>query len=185
MKLGKVKETSAPAWSVPVRISDIPEEGRSYGLDADERTREAIARSVGVESISRLHAAFTLTRQGRDGLHVSGEITARVGQTCVVTLEPMQSDIAEPLDIAFTAAGKRAPSAVAVELSVDAAEPPEPLENGIIDLGRVAVEFLTLGIDPYPRREGVAFEAPVSERDAAEAAVAHPFAALEALKKRP
>jgi hypothetical protein len=183
MKLGKVKETSAPAWSVPVRISEIPEEGRSYRLDADERAREAIAHAMGVEAIPRLHAAFTLTRQGRDGLHVTGEITARVGQTCVVTLEPMQSDVAEPVDIAFTAAGKRAPSAFSVELSVDAAEPPEPLENGIVDLGRVAVEFLTLGIDPYPRRDGAAFEAPVSE--GAEAAVAHPFAALEALKKRP
>jgi uncharacterized metal-binding protein YceD (DUF177 family) len=170
---------------VPVRISEIPEEGRDYSLDADERTREAIAATVGVEAIPRLHAAFTLTRRGRDGLHVTGEITALVSQTCVVTLEPMQSDVSEPVDIAFTAAGKRSSSGVAVELSVDAAEPPEPLENGIVDLGRVAVEFLALGIDPYPRKEGAAFELPVSAGEAAEAAAAHPFAALQALKKSP
>jgi hypothetical protein len=166
-----------------VRISEIPEEGRSYVLDADERTRDAIAHAVAVESIPRLRAAFTLNRQGRDGLHVSGEVKALVGQTCVVTLDPMQSEVAEPVDIAFTAAGKRSSPNVAVEFSLDAADPPEPLENGIVDLGRVAVEFLALGIDSYPRKEGAAFEAPVSEADTAASAAAHPFAALQALKK--
>ena len=182
MKLGKAKEAGAPPWSVPVRISEIPEEGRSYQLDADERTRDAVARAVVVDAIPRLHAAFTLTRRGRDGLHVSGEVTALVDQACVVTLEPMQSEVAEPVDIAFTAAGSRSPPAVAVELSLDAEDPPEPLENGTVDLGHVAVEFLTLGIDPYPRKEGVAFEPPVSEANI-EAAAGHPFAALQALKK--
>jgi hypothetical protein len=58
-------------------------------------------------------------------------------------------------------------------------EPPESVMNGTIDLGALATEFLILGIDPYPRKEGVAFEAPVAGDDSA----AHPFAALAALKK--
>ncbi len=58
-------------------------------------------------------------------------------------------------------------------------EPPEPLLDGILDLGALATEFLILGLDPYPRKVGVEFVAP----EAGEAA-AHPFAALEALKNR-
>jgi hypothetical protein len=50
----------------------------------------------------------------------------------------------------------------------------------MLDLGALATEFLMLGINPYPRKPGSQFAAPVVE-DAGE----HPFAALEALKKRP
>jgi hypothetical protein len=55
------------------------------------------------------------------------------------------------------------------------------LENGTVDLGTIATEFLILGLDPYPRKEGVEFAAPQPASDPA----AHPFAALAALKKRP
>ena len=48
----------------------------------------------------------------------------------------------------------------------------------MVDLGALAIEFLILGIDPYPRKAGAQFAAPAVE-DASE----HPFAALEALKK--
>jgi hypothetical protein len=58
-------------------------------------------------------------------------------------------------------------------------EPPEPLVGGQLDLGALATEFLILGIDPYPRKPGAEFAAPKAE-DGGE----HPFAALEALKKR-
>ena len=57
-------------------------------------------------------------------------------------------------------------------------EPPEPLVDGTLDLGGLAVEFLILGIDPYPRKAGAQFSPPKAE-DAGE----HPFAALESLKK--
>jgi hypothetical protein len=59
-------------------------------------------------------------------------------------------------------------------------EPPETLLDGKLDLGAIATEFLLLGIDPYPRKPGAEF-APVKADDAS----AKPFAALEALKKRP
>ena len=48
----------------------------------------------------------------------------------------------------------------------------------MVDLGVVATEFLSLGIDPYPRKAGVEFAAPAVEDD-----TPHPFAALAALKK--
>ena len=50
----------------------------------------------------------------------------------------------------------------------------------MLDFGALATEFLILGIDPYPRKPGAQFAAPKVE-DAGE----HPFAVLEALKKRP
>jgi hypothetical protein len=60
------------------------------------------------------------------------------------------------------------------------AEPPEPLVGGVVDLGAIATEYFLLGIDPYPRKEGVVFE-PGTGPEPAES----PFAALAALKKPP
>jgi uncharacterized metal-binding protein YceD (DUF177 family) len=182
MGLKKTRPAETP-WSVPVRISEIASEGRDYSLEADDRTRAAIAAAIGIPALPRLRADFTLSRKGRDGLRVSGEVTASVGQNCVVTLEPMETNVAEAVDLVFTAEGERSPPIVAVDLSggADAPDPPEPLENGTVDLGRIAVEFLVLGIDPYPRKPDASFEPPVSEPE--KDAAAHPFAALQALKK--
>ncbi len=42
-----------------------------------------------LRTLPRLEATFDLVRRGRDGLHVTGRVTATVGQTCVITLEPL------------------------------------------------------------------------------------------------
>jgi hypothetical protein len=57
-------------------------------------------------------------------------------------------------------------------------DPPEPIVNGMIDLGRVATDALFLGIDPYPRKPDAVFDQPEVAADAED----HPFAALKALK---
>ena len=43
-------------------------------------------------------------------------------------------------------------------------DPPEPIVNGVIDLGRLATDALFLGIDPYPRKPDAVFEPPVGAR---------------------
>jgi hypothetical protein len=101
-----------------------------------------------------------------------------VRQTCVVTLEPLVNEIREPIDLTFVPGD--AASTPAREEDLGAHEPPERLIDGGVDLGAIAAEFLILGIDPYPRREGAVFTAPEKSDDAAD----HPFAALAELKKR-
>jgi uncharacterized metal-binding protein YceD (DUF177 family) len=105
---------------------------------------------------------------------VAGQVSAHLGQTCVVTLEPIESDLTESIDLVFAPAAQAQPEDLKLE-----EEPPELLVDGKIDLGAIATEFLLLGIDPYPRKTGAEF-APIKVDDAG----AHPFAALDALKKR-
>jgi uncharacterized metal-binding protein YceD (DUF177 family) len=131
-----------------------------------------------VRDLPRLSAVFDLTRQG-SGVHVSGQVSARVGQTCVVTLEPIESAVEEAVDLAFApASGTQSEPKTARKRSHGGDEPPEPLVNGMLDLGALATEFLILGIDPYPRKPGAQFVPPKAE-DAGE----QPFAALQTLKK--
>jgi uncharacterized metal-binding protein YceD (DUF177 family) len=163
-------------WSVRLDESDVPETGRHIDLVADPETRAAVAELAGVAGVPRLAAEFDVTRYGRGGLRVVGRVAATVEQTCVVTLEPIESVIDEPIDLVFVPAS--APSsedAAEVEMASDA---PDELVDGAVDLGAIATEFLILGIDPYARKPDAVFEAPAVGDDSN-----HPFEALAALKK--
>jgi uncharacterized metal-binding protein YceD (DUF177 family) len=158
-------------WSVPLAVDDVPEGGLHLELEAPASVRAELAKLAGLRDLGKLSAVFDVSRKGA-GLHVSGAVSAKIGQTCVVTLEPMENSVEERIDLLF------APAAAGAEAHADQ-EPPEPLVGGAIDLGALATEFLLLGIDPYPRKPGAEFAPPKGE-DAGE----RPFAALASLKQR-
>ena len=173
------RAASEQPWSVPVAVHDVPATGRHFVLEADEQTRAAIAKLAGLRSLPRLEARFEVVPRGRDGLHVTGSISATVGQVCVVTLEPIDSEVEEEIDLAF--APPVAPTIVdeeGAQVEVTPVDAPEPLTGGSIDLGAIASEFLLLSIDPYPRKPDAVFEPPAAGAD-----TGGPFAALAALKK--
>ena len=64
-------------------------------------------------------------------------------------------------------------------VEIDGEDPPDPIVDGKIDLGALAAEFFALGLDPYPRKPGVAFDAARRGRGRDS-----PFAALAKPKKR-
>ena len=178
------KAASKIPWSLPVRRDDVPEAGLHRDLVADEATRAAVAAVAGAKALPRLQASFDLTRQG-SGLKLQGEVVATVAQTCVVTLEPMTSDVRESIDLVFVPAeaeplpeADQTPDAI----DPDAPDGPELLVNGTVDLGVVATEFLLLGIDPYPRKPGAQFAPPEGP---GEDSAGNPFAVLAKLKPEP
>ena len=170
-------EKAGIPWSVPVAMEDIPDTGMHMAIEASAETREAVAKLAALRDLSRLAAEFDLTRQGA-GVHVSGRVMAKVGQTCVVTLEPVDNDIDETVELVFVPGSAPGADEMQFQAAADESET-ETLLDGRIDLGALATEFLVLGIDPYPRKAGAEFATPTVE-DAGE----RPFAALEALKKR-
>jgi hypothetical protein len=167
-------------WSATIRLDEISETGRHVELEAGEAVRAALAKPVGVDAVDRLVARFDLTRRGRDRLHVSGTVDGTVRQTCVVTLDPLVNEVAEAVDVDFEPL--RGPVGKTAAIDVNAAssdDDVEPLIGNTVDLGLLATEFFILGIDPYPRKPGVAFDAPKTAPDPAS----HPFAGLAALQK--
>jgi len=164
-------------WSVPVAVEDIPETGLHLEIDAPADARAGLAALAGLRDLARLSAVFDLTRRGA-GVHVAGRVSARVGQTCVVTLEPIENDIEETVDLEYAPALVESAQIHAKDVKADE-EPPELLTDGKVDVGAIATEFLLLGIDPYPRKAGAEFASVKADEGSAR-----PFAALEALKKR-
>ena len=156
-------------------IAEVPETGREFDLAADEQARDALARALGLRALPRLTARFAVNRSGPGGLHVAGEVSATVGQTCVVSLEPLESEVVELVNLVFQpphAAGAR--WKVAGEEGLGSDEGPEIIQRGVVDLGVVATEFLILGIDSYPRKAGAVFAAPAaSAREPADHRLRH------------
>ena len=169
-------------WSVPLAVQTVPPEGQQLHLAADASARARVASLAGVPEVERLEADVAVVPHGTDGMHVTGRVSARVGQTCVVTLEPMQTEIDEAIDILYLRNLPEMPPAADddQEHGTLGDERIEVLVGDSIDLGAIATEFLILGINPYPRKPGAEFTPPAADEPSS-----HPFAALSALKKAP
>ena len=175
----------ADPWSVPVAVAHIPDTGLHRDIEAGRVAREAMAEVAGLREILSASASLDVTPKSAGRFHVAGHVRARIGQTCVVTLDPIENDIDEPIDLIF-APPEQIPQLAdlvdeAAESDLEIPDPPEPIVNGVIDLGRLATDALFLAIDPYPRRPDAVFEPPV----VAAAPEDHPFAALKALQLDP
>lgn len=178
------RQDKTDPWRSLVVVSQIPERGLHRELDANEAQRNAIAEAAGLRGVLSAHATFDVTA-GKDGrFYVTGRVRARIEQTCVVTLDPIENDIDEPIDLIF-APPEQIPQladlADDAEADNNEADSPEPIINGVIDLGRLAADALFLGIDPYPRKPNAVFAHEVTPPDPED----HPFAALKALKTKP
>jgi uncharacterized metal-binding protein YceD (DUF177 family) len=172
----------ADPWRVPVTVAQIPDAGLHRDIEADSAARQIMAEMAGLREILSANASLDVTPREGGRFHVGGHVRARVGQTCVVTLDPVLNDIDEPVDLIF-APPEQIPQLSdlvdeAAESDVEIPDPPEPIVNGVIDLGRIATDALFLGIDPYPRRPGAVFEPAAVAADPED----HPFAGLKALK---
>jgi uncharacterized metal-binding protein YceD (DUF177 family) len=176
---------SSHPWSFPVLVAQLPEAGLHQVLETTPAQRSLLAQAAGVNAMLKAEASFDVRAEAGGRVHVTGTVRARVEQTCVVSLDPVENDVDEPIDVTFAPADQIASSAKSVQKEqgddAEIPDPPEPIVNGAIDLGQLAAEFLVLGIDPYPRKPGVAFQAPDAPADPDE----HPFAALRALKEAP
>ncbi|HRJ68962.1 MAG TPA: DUF177 domain-containing protein [Beijerinckiaceae bacterium] len=158
----------------PVAAHAIPSAGLDVTVAPDDAERAALARALNLAAVQSLSARYRLTHAAGGAIHVLGEIVARVKPVCVVTLEAFDLEIREPVDVRFAEEQDERDADEFDMLAGD--EPPDPMENGMLDLGKVTTEFLSLAVPPFPRKPDAAFS--LKEEEPA----ARPFAGLAALK---
>lgn len=156
-------------------------------LAADAEELKALADFWNVRSVDALSAILTVSRWKKDGVRVKGEVHAELTQSCVVTLEPVASVIDERFEQIFVPECSklaRIMTDASGEMVLDPEGPdlPEEFSGDEIDAGQAVCECVALAIDPYPRKEGVAFDAHI-EDDAKEDKKQSPFAVLKDWKK--
>jgi uncharacterized metal-binding protein YceD (DUF177 family) len=178
----KVMEGAA-AWSYRVTRDEVPEDGLHVAIEADEHVRAALRETGHLVDLPEVKARFELLREGGGKVHVVGQVTAKVVQRCVVTLEEIEQNIHDPVDAIFAPAENldaKRPNLPEEDIDLTQADPPEPMIDGVVDLGALAAEHLLLAIEPYPRKPGMVFEPKIVGSEE----TANPFAALAALKTR-
>jgi uncharacterized metal-binding protein YceD (DUF177 family) len=166
------------AWSHIIRIGEIPASGRTFKLSANDAGRAALARQLSLNRIGALEAKV-FVKPWFDGVQLDGSWSADVEQACVVTLEPVESELSGSFRVRVVpASSKHAPAAADLtEIDPEADDPPDVIEGGAVDLAAYVTEYLALEIDPYPRKPGVEFEPPPPDPEDS------PFAVLKLLKK--
>jgi uncharacterized metal-binding protein YceD (DUF177 family) len=183
-ELGQEPEIVPPPLSRTLRVDEL-KEGEERVIEVNRAERETIASLLDLRALDRLIFTFRLHRRGQGRLALQGTLAAAVTQTCVVSLEPVESTLDVPVEVEFWPVPMiddlaASPDEAASHGTLDW---PEPIEGGKIDLGPVIYETLATALDPYPKREGVSFEWSEAPSTGAEPEQAEsPFAALKRLK---
>jgi uncharacterized metal-binding protein YceD (DUF177 family) len=160
-----------------IRAAAIKAAPQVYEVVADAAERAALAADFGLPELVDLRGSFSLVHEQSGIIAANLHMTARLVQTCIVSLEPFPAKLNEHAALRFVPAAKL-PENAALELDPESLDGPDeiPFTGDTIDLGAALAEQLALCLDPYPRKPGVALP------DGAGARVENPFAMLKPLK---
>jgi uncharacterized metal-binding protein YceD (DUF177 family) len=165
-----------------VRVDAIPPSGRDVEIVPSAEERAELAAQLGVTSVDALEVKLHAVKL-RGGIRVTGRLTARATQPSVVTLEPLQQDISEPIDRVFLPGDEKSyagPADAEVFVDLEGEDLPDHFEGAEADLSDLIVETMALAIDLYPRSASETLELPPEPEGENDS----PFAALRALKDK-
>jgi uncharacterized metal-binding protein YceD (DUF177 family) len=178
---------SEPSDKVPldwvVDTDSVPDQGQTLELVASAEEHAAIARALDLIDCKLVRVDCKIVPKPDDRYHVTGQITAEVTQSCVVTLDPVPGTIEETFDVEFWPQD-RIPAPRGGELDIDDGPEIEPLAAGSIPLGAIVFEYLASAIDLFPRKPDAVFEQDsATHAKGADADSDNPFAVLAQLKR--
>ena len=192
------KTNLSSEWTYLFDVEDVDENVTTVDIRPDDEERKNIARRLKVESVDALTADVKLHRPPGDrAVQVEGRLRADVVTNCAVTLEPLVQNVEETFEAWYADANDEASFAKAqhdkkaqvsgAELELlDEKDDPEPLVDGCVDLGELVVQYLSLAIDPYPQKEGVAYDGPKVDdtKEAGSDLKNNPFEKLKELRDK-
>ena len=153
-------------------------DGERLDLVADDSERAAIAKRLGLASLSRVEAHATLQRRG-EVVRAEGRVLAALDQNCIITGEPVAAHVDEPFAIKF--APEPTEGTTDDEIELGSGDCDVVFYDGAqIDLGGAIADTLALSLDPYPRSASA--DAALKEAGVMTEEQASPFAVLAKLR---
>ena len=172
-------------FSRPVRADRLGVAGKTIAIEATADERTALAERFGILGIERLTASVQLeARRGGSLVLVKGHFDADVVQACVLSLAPVPAHVEG--DFALTYSSDEEDDEMDVLVDVSMPDPPDPMPDGVVDIGEAVAEQLALSLDPFPKAPGASFGG-FSDREPEpepEPGRGRMFDALAALKKK-
>lgn len=156
---------------------------QNLAIEAAPSELAEVAQRLGLEALNSLSADVDLAMGGPRKVWLRGVLHARVAQICVVSLESTTTEIEESFSVLYAAPAVANPDSEIV-VGLEEEESPEPLLDGVIDVGEAVTQQLVLALDPYPRKSDAVVPAFVGNAEHGSGPQANgPFGALAALKK--
>jgi uncharacterized metal-binding protein YceD (DUF177 family) len=173
-------KNDTPPLSHFFNLSDLTQAGSAVTVEATGDELARLAKWAGVEAVKNFRGQVTLKRSSQSSFVYEAVLSAHIVQSCVVTLEPVRTRLTRQIVRELLLTPKAAASAGELTLSAGDDDVPETIQSPEYDLAAPLLEEFVLAIDPYPRKEGVAFRPPAEPEEKAES----PFAVLKSLKKQ-
>lgn len=145
------EDSAAPEFSRIVNCAELGAHPHRAKLVASAAECAALAQRFDLEALDRLDADVTVSRQAGALFRVDGRFNAVYRQICVITLEPLESVVAQDFTLQYA---PRPNVAGEILLDAEAEDWPEPVFADRIDLGEAVAQQLALTVDPYPRKPG-------------------------------
>ncbi|RBM09798.1 YceD family protein [Novacetimonas cocois] len=174
-----------PEFSRRVPVGRIALKGMETSIEATPDECAALARRFRIPAIRDLACRYRLVPGPQGEVMAEGWLTAHVTQECVISLEPFEDAIAESFTVRCIPAERFREDDEVDPFSIDEV----PYERESIDIGELAAEELSLGLDPYPHKPGSVIPAELldgedDDGEEDEEPRRQPFAALADLKKK-
>ena len=146
--------------SFMVNVARLPKNGVAVEFQANDAQRLELAKAHDLLEVKRLSVDVDVIGWKKGGVKVTGKVIGEIAQACAVTLEPVDEVVEERISAVFLPAGSRLAkpyNIVEGEIILDpeGEDLPETFTGDEIDIGAIAEEFFTLGINPYPRKADV------------------------------
>jgi uncharacterized metal-binding protein YceD (DUF177 family) len=182
-------------WSVFFDVARLKDMGNHMNIAANEEECKNLARRFNILDIQSLEASLFLKQMPpHQFIKITGEFKATVTQECIVTGNPVTSEIADTFEgwyadshqiISLNKARREKAIKAGEELPIlDEDEDPETFENGQIDLGELVAQFFALSIPQYPRAEDAESSLEIIVSDDKKSAFENPFAKLAEWKDK-
>ncbi len=153
------------------RVAQLnPRQPTAFALAPDAQARAAIAGELGLLALPALRFSGEINPAVSDAWEVTGKLSAKIVQPCVVTLAPVKGAVAEDIRRVFSP-HVATPEADEVEMGDEELEP----LGAVIDIEAMMIEALALALPLYPRAEGAALDLP---DDTTEEETRKPFSGL-------
>ncbi|MBC9247695.1 DUF177 domain-containing protein [Paracoccus sp. 11-3] len=167
--------TAQPLSPTRLRVAHLnPRAPTQFDLRPDSQTRIAIAQELGLLDLPKLQFKGAIRAEGGHGWEVTGQLTARVVQPCVITLKPVKTSLDEQVERHFSP-HVAVPDGDEIEMLDETVEP----LGQFIDLSAVMIEELTLALPEYPRADGAELAEDAVEDDTPD--TRRPFQGLDQL----
>lgn len=139
-----------------LNVQDLSADGRDYSLVGGQDIFEEIKKRFDIVEISEFQALVRIQDKGKhNGVWVTGHIKASLIQRCIVSLEDVEETINEEFELMLV------DEATVERFDNDEAylDPEIPdydlLEGDTLSPGEIAIQTLSIMMNPYPRKDGV------------------------------